>query len=160
MVNLTEYGSGNVFADLGVSEPVEQQTKVDLAIQLNAEIDRLGISQEELARRLGVRQPNVSAIRNYRLSGFSIARLMEFVACLGNDVEILIRPVARGTIGRVSVNRRDEELNADAGFVAAGAGWIVGMHPTHSRGTGLFYLTPTMNSQADPDIAGKISCLP
>ena len=48
--------------------------------------------------RLGINQPKISALANYRLEGFSVERLMRFLNALGRDVEIVIRskPRSRG----------------------------------------------------------------
>ena len=53
---------------------------------------------------LGVPQPKVSALTNYRLDQFAVERLMQFLTALNQDVEIMIRPRAnkRGT-GHISV---------------------------------------------------------
>ncbi len=48
--------------------------------------------QMAAARSLKVSQPKISALRNYRLDGFSVERLMNFLTALDCDVEILIRP--------------------------------------------------------------------
>jgi len=36
-------------------------------------------------------QPKISALRNYRLAGFSVERLMNFLTALDRDVKIVIR---------------------------------------------------------------------
>ena len=41
---------------------------------------------------LGINQPKVSALSKYRLDGFSVERLMNFLTALGHDVEIVIKP--------------------------------------------------------------------
>lgn len=46
-------GSGNVFADLGMPDAEERQTKLRLAWALNAVIDRTRLSQAAAAARLG-----------------------------------------------------------------------------------------------------------
>ncbi len=43
------------------------------------------------ARALGVNQPKISALTNYRLDGFSVERLLNFLNGLGRDVEIVVR---------------------------------------------------------------------
>lgn len=83
--------SGNVFADLGFSDAGERQTKVRLAAAINQLLSSRSLSQAEAARRLGVNQPKVSALRNYKLEGFSVERLMHFLTTLDQDVEIVIR---------------------------------------------------------------------
>ncbi|MBL8201122.1 MAG: XRE family transcriptional regulator [Chromatiales bacterium] len=86
-----EAGSGNVFADLGLPRPDETQAKVRLAVAIQRSIADLGLTQIEAAQRLGTSQPKVSALLRARLEGFSVERLMKFLAALGNDVEILVR---------------------------------------------------------------------
>jgi len=83
-------GSGNVFVDLNVPQAEEKKTKVQLAVALNQIIAKLGLSQSAAARALGINQPKISALANYRLEGFSVERLMNFLNSLGRDVEIVI----------------------------------------------------------------------
>jgi predicted XRE-type DNA-binding protein len=94
--------SGNVFADLGISNAEERQTKVRLAVAINQIIQGRRLSQTAAARRLKVNQPKVSALSNYQLDGFSIGRLMNFVIALDRDVDIVIRPKSQ-KIGRIAV---------------------------------------------------------
>jgi predicted XRE-type DNA-binding protein len=96
--------SGNVFADLGVTNAEEKQTKVRLAVAINQIIQGRKLSQTVAARRLNVNQPKVSALSHYQLDGFSVERLMNFVTALDRDVDIVIRrkPKSR-KIGRIAV---------------------------------------------------------
>jgi predicted XRE-type DNA-binding protein len=87
-----EAGSGNVFVDLGFPDAHERTTKVALAVEINRVLTMSGLTQMGAARRLGINQPKVSALVNYRLDGFSVERLMNFLTALGRDVEITIRP--------------------------------------------------------------------
>ncbi|MEH2475945.1 putative XRE-type DNA-binding protein [Nitrobacteraceae bacterium AZCC 2161] len=97
-------GSGNVFADLGLADAEERQTKLRLAYALNAVIDRTRLSQAAAAMRLGLKQPKVSALRNYKLEGFSVERLMTLLNALDQDVEIVIRKKPRSRVAaRISV---------------------------------------------------------
>lgn len=84
--------SGNVFADLGHVEAADKKAKIQLAMAINTEIAARKIGQTEAARLLGTEQPKISALANYKLAGFSLARLMEFLTALDRDVEIVIRP--------------------------------------------------------------------
>ena len=86
-----EVSSGNVFADLGLPGAEERETKVRLAVAIQRSIAARGLTQAEAARVLGTSQPKVSALVSARLEGFSVERLMNFLAALGNDVEILVR---------------------------------------------------------------------
>ena len=47
------------------------------------------------AKVLGLSQPKVSALRNYKLAGFSVERLMTLLAAVDQDVEIVIRQKLR-----------------------------------------------------------------
>ena len=96
--------SGNVFADLGLADAGERQTKVRLAMAINDVLQRRGLSQGKAAELLGINQPKISALSKYRLEDFSVERLMRFLTALNRDVEIIIRerPRARRP-GRVFV---------------------------------------------------------
>lgn len=97
-------GSGNVFADLGLRDAEEKQTRVRLAVAINQIIQSRLLSQSAAARLLEVNQPKISALTNYRLDGFSVERLLRFLNALDRDVEIIIRkkPRSRRT-ARISV---------------------------------------------------------
>jgi predicted XRE-type DNA-binding protein len=98
------HGTTNVFADLGLTDAAERQTKTRLALAVNELLKARKLKQREIAGLLGVPQPKVSALKHYRLDQFSVERLMEFLTALNQDVEIMIRPrhAARGT-GQISV---------------------------------------------------------
>lgn len=83
--------SGNVFSDLQLPDAEEKQTKVRLAVTINQIIASANLSQAAASEVLKVNQPKVSALANYRLDGFSVERLMNFLNALGRDVEIVIR---------------------------------------------------------------------
>lgn len=89
--NVVVRSSGNVFADLGLRDADEKQTKVRLAVAINQIIEEARLSQAGAAQVLGINQPKISALANYRLDGFSVERLMHFLNALGRDVEIVIR---------------------------------------------------------------------
>jgi len=96
--------SGNVFADLGLNNPQEKQTKVRLAVAINQIIQGRKLSQTAAACLLKVNQPKVSALSNYQLDGFSVERLMNFLTALNRDVNIVIRRTGRSReSGRITV---------------------------------------------------------
>lgn len=97
-------GSGNVFADLRFPDAAERQAKLRLAHTLNQLLDGRKLSQAEAAKVLGVSQPKISALRNYKLAGFSVERLMNLLTALDQDVEIVIRKKPRSRkLARISV---------------------------------------------------------
>lgn len=97
-------GTSNVFADLGFADAEERQTKLRLAYAINGIMDERRLTQAAAAARLGINQPKVSALRNYRLDGFSVERLLTFLTALDRDVEIVIRRKPRSRpAARISV---------------------------------------------------------
>ena len=97
-------GTGNVFADLAFPDAPGRQAKLRLAYALNQVLDGRKLSQADAAKVLGVRQPKVSALRHYKLAGFSIQRLMNLLTELDQDVEIVIRRKPRSRrAARISV---------------------------------------------------------
>jgi len=97
-------GSTNVFEDLGYPDASERQAKLRLAYALNQVIEARKLSQAQAANVLRVTQPKVSALRNYKLAGFSVERLMNLLTALDQDVEIVIRHKPRSRkSGRISV---------------------------------------------------------
>jgi predicted XRE-type DNA-binding protein len=90
-----EESSGNVFADLGFENAEELNTKLRLSVVINRILEERKLTQTEAARVLGVNQPKVSALRSYKLEGFSVERLMHFATALEHDVVIEIRPHAK-----------------------------------------------------------------
>ena len=83
--------SGNVFADLGLPKPDDHLAKAELAAKIIQEISRQRLTQNDAAGILGIDQPKVSALKQGKLSGFSIERLMRFLLLLGRDIEITVK---------------------------------------------------------------------
>jgi len=87
--------SGNVFEDLGLSEPADRLAKAELARKVAEIITKRHLNQADAAKLLGVDQPKVSNIMNGRLSGFSLERLIHFLNVLGREVQIVVRQKPR-----------------------------------------------------------------
>lgn len=98
-------GSGNVFADLGLPQTQDLQVKAELTRQLHNRIKALGLTQVEAARRLGLKQPDVSNLMRGRFTGFSADRLIALLNAAEVDVDIVLRPHEEdtGRRGRVRV---------------------------------------------------------
>lgn len=97
-------GTGNVFADLGYPDASERQAKLRLAYALNQILEQRKLSQAEAANVLGVTQPKVSALRHYKLAGFSVERLMNLLTALDQDIDIVIKRKPRSRrAARISV---------------------------------------------------------
>jgi predicted XRE-type DNA-binding protein len=98
-------GSGDVLVDLGFPDADERRLRVQLAMRLNELIADRGLTQARAAKLFGIPQPHISELKHYKLSRFSSERLLHFVTLLDRDVEIIIRPKAKGhASGVVSVS--------------------------------------------------------
>jgi len=96
--------SGNVFADLNLPQADDLLAKAELAAKIIAEIQRRRLTQSQAAAILGIDQPKVSALKQGKLSGFSIERLMRFLLALGRDIEITVKGRAKSrSVARLRV---------------------------------------------------------
>jgi predicted XRE-type DNA-binding protein len=95
-VETIEAGTGDVFADLGFQDSGERKLRVQLAMRINELLQDRKLTQAKVAALFGVPQPHISELKNYKLSRFSSERLMHFITMLDKDVEIIIRPKAKG----------------------------------------------------------------
>lgn len=86
-----EMSSGNVFADLGVPNPEEALAKAQLARTICLLVEKERLTQRQIAARLGIDQPKVSALVRGRLKDFSTERLLSFVLRLGHNVKINVQ---------------------------------------------------------------------
>ncbi len=89
--------SGNVFADLNLPQADDLLAKAELAAKIIAEIQRRRMTQIQAAVALGIDQPKISALKQGKLSGFSIERLIRFLLLLGQDIEITVKGRAKST---------------------------------------------------------------
>jgi predicted XRE-type DNA-binding protein len=90
--NKVEISSGNVFADLGLSNPEERLLKAELIRKISEIITNLNFTQVQVAEILQIDETQVSLLLKGRLSSFSTDRLISYLNKLGNDVEITIKP--------------------------------------------------------------------
>src|SRR5713226_5755466 len=97
-----EKSSGNVFADLGLPHPEQELLKAELTLQIFRLIKQRGLKQADAGKVLGIKQPHVSALMRNRAGSFSVERLMDFLAALGQNVQITVKP-ARKKHGEVSL---------------------------------------------------------
>ena len=96
--------SGNVFADLKLPHANDLLAKAELAAKIIAEIQRRRLTQNQAAALLGIDQPKVSALKQGKLSGFSIERLLRFLLLLGQDIEISVKSRSKpGSAARLRV---------------------------------------------------------
>ena len=83
-----EASSGNVFADLGISNPDLALAKAELVQRIRAIIAERKLTQSRAAQILGLDQPKVSSLVRGRVEGYSLDRLFRFLNALGQRIEI------------------------------------------------------------------------
>ncbi|MDB5397317.1 MAG: family transcriptional regulator [Rhodospirillales bacterium] len=108
---MLDHGTDNVLADLGFPDAEELTAKTILAKKINDIIEHRDLTQTDASKLLGVPQPKVSAIRNYKLHGISLERLLQALTALGQHVEIVVSPSNSRAPARIvsdrSIARRD-----------------------------------------------------
>ena len=98
-----EASSGNVFVDLGFPDASKLKIKSGLVLEITRALRRLGLSQEEAGRRMGISQPKVSGLLRGEFTNLSERKLMECLNRLGYDIEINVRPADERT-GRLTLS--------------------------------------------------------
>ncbi|HEX7927441.1 MAG TPA: helix-turn-helix transcriptional regulator [bacterium] len=79
-------------AETDTAKAEEELIKKGLVRRIALDIQELGWTQREAAECLEVDQPKVSALLNGNLAGFTVSRLMRFLAALGHDVDVTVKP--------------------------------------------------------------------
>ena len=97
-----ETGTGNVFADLGLPDAEKLKIKSGLVIEITRAVRKLGLTQEEAGRRMGIPQPKVSALLRGDFANLSERKLMDCLNRLGYDIEIKVKPAAE-SVGHLTL---------------------------------------------------------
>ena len=90
-MNEVELGSGNIFEDLGVSQPEEKLLKTKLIVAIVSILESKNLTQVESAEVLGLTQNKVSDLKNGKIKGFSVEKLFALLNKLNRDIDIRIR---------------------------------------------------------------------
>ncbi|PIQ56140.1 MAG: transcriptional regulator [Comamonadaceae bacterium CG12_big_fil_rev_8_21_14_0_65_59_15] len=90
-----EVGSTNVYADMGYLDAAEMQRKSQLTAEITRAIKARKLTQIAAAELLGVDQSKISKITRGKFRGVSESKLLELLAKLGHDVNILIKPTKK-----------------------------------------------------------------
>jgi predicted XRE-type DNA-binding protein len=103
MSKMIEKSSGNVFADIGLSDSEQEMLKAKLTLQVHRLLKQSNLTQAEAAKRLRTTQPQVSALIGLKPVSVSAGRLMEFLTILGQDVKVSVKPAQRNRAGHLTV---------------------------------------------------------
>jgi predicted XRE-type DNA-binding protein len=86
--------SGNVYADLGLPDAEKLKIKTGLVVEIRKSMRRLGLTQQEAAKRMGIIQPKVSDMMRGDFANLSERKLMDCLNRLGYDIEIKVKPTS------------------------------------------------------------------
>lgn len=76
--------------------PTSAQMRAQVLASIAERLNQLGLTQKEAALRLGLAQPQVSALINERSEGFSLDRLIDVAVRAGLSVRLSVtRPYRR-----------------------------------------------------------------
>jgi len=99
-----EESSGNVYVDLGIPNADEMLVKAQLATKIGEIIKTRRWTQQRAAEVLGMTQPKLSKMLRGQFRGVSEAKMLECLAKLGRNVQIVVGPARRSaSAGRVDV---------------------------------------------------------
>lgn len=120
--------TGNVFADGGLPDAEIRYAKSQLALTIIKAMREQGITQTELAKRVGLSQPRISLMCGAPTSETSIEAMLKVLAALDYDVSITLKRRQEPTVQYLP----ESEENSDAA--------VKGFHPIqkHSSARSVF----------------------
>jgi predicted XRE-type DNA-binding protein len=83
-------GSGNVYADLGLEDADELYIRSQIGVLVFMILKDRKLKQREIARMLGIAQPDVSHLMNGHFSRFTTEKLLDFLKRLNQKVTIQV----------------------------------------------------------------------
>ncbi len=86
-----EKGSGNVFKDLGFPDAEEYQAKARIALIIGDIVAESGLRRGKVAKILGIKKSEVTALLDGLLDDFSLDCLFSFIRKLDCSIEIVVR---------------------------------------------------------------------
>lgn len=86
-----EITTGNIFADLGLSDSEDLLARARLLQEAQGLIQSSGLSQKEVAAKLNISQPKVFLLVSGKLSEFGSDTLFRYLMALGCDVQIRVK---------------------------------------------------------------------
>ena len=96
--------SGNVYADLGMLDADKMMVKAQLANKIEEIIKSRKWTQQYAAEVLRMTQSKLSMMLRGQFRGISEAKMLDCLARLGRDVQIVISPARRSiAVGSVTV---------------------------------------------------------
>jgi len=89
-----ERGTGNVFRDVGFSQPEAENLLLRAQLMSKVREAARGMTQSEAAKRFGVTQPRVNDLLRGKIDKFSLDALVNMLAKAGMRVELRVKKAA------------------------------------------------------------------
>ncbi|MDY0272898.1 MAG: helix-turn-helix transcriptional regulator [Advenella sp.] len=103
MIDMT-HGTTNVYTDLDYENADEMLVKAQLVTKISQIINERKWTQQKSADVMGLPRPKLSKILNGQFRGVSEAKLLDCLARLGRNVQIVIGPEnAKAEAGHIEV---------------------------------------------------------
>jgi predicted XRE-type DNA-binding protein len=103
-VTYTTPAEGNVFADLDLPDPELLLLKSGMQRTVVNMVKARGLTQDEAAKLLGMRQPHVSKLLAGKFDAITLDRLVKCLMALGAEMMVQITPPAHaGARGRARI---------------------------------------------------------
>ena len=83
-------GSGNLYADLGYTDPDTQLLKAQLVNRMHEIILERKLNQTQAAHAVGMSQPDISRLLKGHFRDVSVERIMRMLTRLGCEVDIVV----------------------------------------------------------------------
>jgi len=83
--------SSNQVGDLGSGDPGEHQLKAWIALHIARRIESAELTQTLAAQRMGLTQPDLSAVLHGKFNGYSVERLARCLSALGDEVRLTVK---------------------------------------------------------------------
>ena len=91
-----EESSGNIFADLGLEDADQLFMRSQIGFFIFKILEEKKLKQREIARVLGIAQPDVSHLMNGHFSRFTADKLLDFLRRLDQKVTVQISHHQKG----------------------------------------------------------------
>jgi predicted XRE-type DNA-binding protein len=91
-----EESSGNIFADLNLKDADELYTRSQIGFFVFRILEDRKLKQREIAKVLGIAQPDVSHLMNGHFSRFTTDKLLDFLKRLNQKIVIQVSTHRKG----------------------------------------------------------------
>ena len=91
MIDEVTPSGGNVFADLGLPDAGEHQLRAWIVVHIGRRMKAEELTQIQAAERMGLKQPDLSAVLHGKFRGYSVERLARCLSALGDEVRLTVK---------------------------------------------------------------------